>query len=184
MNSNTLLLAALTTLITACGPQPGADLDGTWDSPCFNGTQTRIVYASLKLTGTYTEYSDMTCTTPRHVATWTGTSTVPQASSSGPQKLNVTFSSFKSKPLIDADTAMVNMFKYCGLTDWATGVERDILGRECFGFSIPTGGKSFDLYEVKGNTLRFGKDSVITAMPEEAKRPTALSDNTFTRVGK
>lgn len=160
----------------ACGSDaaPGADLDGTWQSPCYMGAQTQLVYSGLALTGTYTEYSDMTCTTQRHITTWTGTATVGNEVQPGIRKLDLSFNSFRSKALTAAEATLVNMYQYCGFTDWAAGVEKDVLGRNCVNFSIPMGGKSLDIYQVSGTTLLLGKNSKIAAQLTEADRPTAL----------
>ena len=161
-------------LAAACGAPAGADLDGTWESPCYQAAQTRLVYSSLALTGTYTEYSEMTCATPRHITTWTGVAAVADEVQPGVHKLDISYNSFHSKPLTAAEATFVNQNQYCGFTDWAAGVDRDVLGRSCINFSIPTGGKSLDLYQVAGTGLTFGKNAKIAAQLTEADRPTQL----------
>jgi hypothetical protein len=138
------------------------------------GAQTRLVYSSLTLTGTYTEYSDMTCATPRHITTWTGSATVGDEIQPGVPKLDISFNSFRSKPLTATEATFVNQNQYCDFTDWAAGVEKDVLGRNCINFSIPGGGKSLDLYQVAGTVLTFGKGAKIAAQLTEADRPTQL----------
>lgn len=157
-----------------CGETPGADLDGTWETPCYMGAKTQLSYSNLALNGTYIEYSDMTCTTQRHTTTWTGTATVGDEVQDGVRKLDLSFSSFRSKPLTPAEATFVNQNMYCGFTDWASGVEKDVLGKSCYGFSIPNGGKSLDIYQVNGGTLLFGRGSKIAVQLTEADRPTAL----------
>jgi hypothetical protein len=172
----TLALSGLL-LAAACGgdsPVAGADLDGTWESPCYQAAQTRLVYSSLALTGTYNEYSDMNCATLRHVTTWTGNATVGDEVQPGIHKLDLSFNTFRSKPLTATEAGLVNGYQYCGFTDWAAGVEKDVLGRNCVNFSIPVGGKSLDLYQVVGTGLTFGKNAKIAAQLSEADRPTAL----------
>lgn len=167
---------ALTGLVAAagCGAPSGADLDGTWESPCYMGAKTQLVYSNLALNGTYIEYSDMTCTTQRHITTWTGTAAVGDEVQAGVHKLDLSFSSFRSKPLTATEASFVNQNQYCGFTDWMAGVEKDVLGRSCYGFSIPIGGKSLDLYQVSGTTLLFGKGSKIAVQLSEADRPSEL----------
>lgn len=133
-----------------------------------------IVYSNLALTGTYTEYSDMNCATPRHITTWTGASTVGDEVQPGVRKLNVSYKTFRSKPLTATEASFVNQNQYCGFTDWAAGVEKDILGQSCINFSIPGGGISLDLYQVVGTTLTFGKGAKIAVNLTEADRPTQL----------
>jgi hypothetical protein len=150
------------------------DLEGTWKSACFQAAQTTLAYRNLQLSGTFTEFSDQACATPRHVTTWTAQATGGDEVSSGVRKLNLAFSSFKSKPLTAAEAALVNQNAYCGITNWAADVERDILGLNCYGFSVPMGGKSLDIYQRDGGSLRFGKDSKISATPVEAERPAEI----------
>lgn len=168
------ILAMSVLLATGCGESPGADLDGTWETPCYMGAKTQLSYSNLALNGTYIEYSDMTCTTQRHITTWTGTATVGDEVQAGIRKLDLSFSSFRSKPLTAAEAMFVNQNQYCGSTDWAAGVEKDVLGKSCYGFSIPNGGKSLDIYQVSDGTLLLGRGSKIAAQLSETDRPTAL----------
>lgn len=160
--------------VAGCGGSAGADLDGTWESPCYMGAKTQLAYSNLALNGTYIEYSDMTCTTQRHITTWTGTATVGDEVQPGVHKLDLAFSSFRSKPLTATEASFVNQNQYCGFTDWAAGVEKDVLGKSCYGFSIPNGGKSLDIYQVTDSTLLLGKGSKIAAQLTEADRPAEL----------
>jgi len=161
---------------TVAADAPGADLDGTWKSACFNSARAQLVYTNLKLAGTYTEYSDASCTTPRHVAAWTATATAGAVATGGVRPLDLAFESFRSTPLTDAEAELVNTNTYCGLTDWAKGVEKDILGRECYGLAIPKGGKSLDVYRIDEGNLRFGVGAKISTSPVEADRPSAIDE--------
>jgi hypothetical protein len=183
--TSTLSLLTMITLLTmtSCADDASPndvardDLEGTWKSACFQATQTTLSYRDLQLSGTFTEFSDQACATPRHVATWTAQATGGDEVSPGVRKLNLAFSSFKSRPLTTAEAAFVNQNAYCGITDWASDVERDILGLSCYGLSIPMGGKSLDIYQRDASSLRFGKDSKIAAMPAEADRPAEIDPN-------
>ncbi len=191
-----LYAAAIAALsLTSCDPQkpPAVEtvaLNGTWETPCFlvPGQQlkskTKLVYVNLKLTGTYTDYADDGCTVIRGQSTWTGTATIGAAAADGSKKLDLAFDTYRYKPAV-AEAAMVNnQYMYCGFSDWAANVEKDVMGRMCYGFSIPQSGKSFDIYKVEGTTLKFGKDSKISATPQESERPAAIDDSrVFTRVG-
>jgi hypothetical protein len=185
-----LILTLAACQLWACGPQN--DLDGTWETPCALGpgaqlkSKTQLVYANLKLTGTYKDYADEACTVQLGQSVWTGTATVGAAvGASGAKKLDLSFASYRYTPLTDAAAATNNQYMYCGISDWKANTERDVLGSSCFGFTIPVSGRSLDLYLVSGSTLKFGKDSKISAAPQEADRPTALDDSrVFTRVSQ
>lgn len=155
---------------------PGSDLDGTWESACYMKAQTVLTYDNLALVGTYTEFSDDACTTPYHVSKWTGTGTITGVTAAGDTKLDLAFATFTSVSLTAENAAFNNMNKYCGDTDWMANVEKNVLGKDCYGFSIPVGGKSLDIYRVEGNTLKFGQGSKIGVALTEADRPVAIDE--------
>ena len=155
---------------------PGADLDGTWETACYMKANTTLTYTDLALVGNYNEYSDDACTTLIHVSKWEGTATVTGETAASDTRLDLAFTAFKSTALTDENAATNNMYQYCGMTDWAANVEKDILGKTCYGFSIPEGGKSLDIYRVDGATLKFGKGAKIATDVTEADRPTAIDD--------
>jgi hypothetical protein len=181
MHTSRIATAALllATLI-GCTDDPTAlevardDLEGTWTSACYQATQTTLTYRQLQLSGTFTEFTDQACASPRHIASWTAQATGGETVSPGVRRLNLAFTAFRSKALTAAEAALVNQNAYCGITDWAANVERDILGLNCYGLSIPMGGKSLDIYQRDASSLRFGKDSKISAAPLEADRPTEI----------
>lgn len=181
-------------LLAGCGngTTGGNDLDGTWETPCVAlpmqqlYAKTRLVYSSLSLTGTFSDYADAACTKGMGVSTWTGTATVggPAAAAAATQ-LDLTFDTYKYEPLSDQAAAVNNMYKYCGISDWTAKVEKDVLDHPCNGFAIPTAGKSLDIYKVEGSSLKFGKGAKISAAPAESDRPTVLDDTrAFNRVGQ
>lgn len=182
-----LLLGACAGLSACGGEAPGADLNGQWTTGCVQGysgyTETVLQYTDLALVGTYTEYSDASCAEAYHVSKWTGTATVGEQLASGPWKLDLAFTTFTSTALTADNAATNNSYAYCGFTDWEAGVEMDVLGADCYGFSIPEGGKSLDIYQVDGDTLLFGTNASIGTDLTEADRPTALDESrVFTRV--
>ena len=166
---------------------PGSELDGTWQTPCFdnrgfNFARTTLAYDNLALTGTFEEFEDAACTRATHVSHWTGIGVVSGTTAAGESKLDLSFTAFTSTSETMANADFNNMNAYCGITDWAAGVERDVLGATCFGFSIPVGGESLDIYRVDGDTLRFGEGSMIGLDLPESARPTMLSTTqVFTR---
>ncbi|MFT3770451.1 MAG: hypothetical protein QM820_33910 [Minicystis sp.] len=156
----------------------GSDLDGTWETACYQKTRTSLAYDHLAFTGTFTEYGDDACSAASayHVSKWTGTVTVTGATAAGDTKIDLAFATFTSVALTEENAAFNNTNAYCGLTDWAANVEKDILGKDCYGFSIPVGGKSLDIYRVDGATLKFGQGSKIGTDVVEADRPTAIDE--------
>lgn len=165
------------------GEIAGADLNGSWATACYEQTQTVLRYDELALTGTYTEYADESCTEAVHVSAWTGTAVVGDLLSSGARPLDLAFESFTSTPLTADNADLNNSYAYCGFTDWEASVEKDVLGADCYGFSIPVGGESLDIYAIDGDSLRFGAGAVIGTDLTEEDRPTTLDEQrVFTRV--
>ena len=162
---------------------PGAELNGAWASACFNQTQTVLEYADLSFQGTFTEYEDAACSTPMHISAWSGTAAVGDEVGGGARAIDLAFETFTSTALTADNAALNNSYAYCGYTDWEAGVEKDVMGDDCYGYSIPDGGKSKDIYAVSGDSLRFGQGATISTAPAEADRPTTLDETrVFTRV--
>jgi hypothetical protein len=183
-----LALGLLAGCSTAVAPgAPGSELNGTWETSCFdnngfNFARTTIQYTDLALTGTFAEYEDAACTRPTHVSHWTGVATVSGTTPAGDTKLDLSFVTFTSTSLTAANADFNNTNSYCGFTDWTANVEKDVLGAPCYGFTIPVGGESLDIYRVEGSTLRFGEGSMIGTDVPESARPTSLSTyQVFTR---
>jgi hypothetical protein len=178
----TLLLALLAgctaaqTNDTADTSAPSADLTGTWASACYATTQTTFTYTDTEFVGTYDEYTDDTCTTAYHHSEWTGTYAVGHTDAEGVTPIDLAFLTFTSTALTEDNAAQNNAYAYCGFTDWEVDVERDILGADCYGFSIPVGGKSLDIYRIDEDALMFGKGAQITTEPDESSRPTVIDE--------
>jgi hypothetical protein len=191
---NAVLAITIALSMTACpkaneakeptsNPQAAA-LAGVWESPCFNKATTRIEYdANLNLKGSYKTFSDENCKDNDSVKHWVGRSEITGAASvPGAWNINVSFQSFNSTALNEGTAQWMNSQKYCGITDWKANTTREVYGEECFGFSIPKSGKSYDIFAVEGDSLRFGVDSKISANPQESERPKAFQPWAFTRV--
>jgi hypothetical protein len=74
------------------------------------------------------------------------------------------------------------MNQCCGATDWVASVEGDVLGATWYGFSIPVGGESLDIYRVAGDAPMFGQSSKIGTDLAETDRPTTIdATRVFTR---
>jgi hypothetical protein len=162
---------------------PVFELDGAWATACYNKTQVVLTYSYPSFTGTYTEFADDACTSAYHISEWAGTAEAGDTIASGARKLDLAFTAFTSVALTEENAAMNNSYAYCGFTDWEANVEKDVLGADCYGFSIPVGGKSLDIYKIEGDTLLFGVGAKIAVDLTEADRPTELDSNrVFTRT--
>jgi hypothetical protein len=161
----------------------GADLLGTWQSACYGDTRTTLTYTDLGFVGMYDEYLDDTCASAYHHSEWSGTVQVGDTDDAGVTKIDLAFLTFTSVALTEENAAQNNAYAYCGFTDWAEGVEKDVLGADCYGFSIPVGGESLDIYRIDGDALTFGLGAEIAVDPDESSRPTTIDETrVFTRA--
>jgi len=162
--------------------EQGADLIGGWASACYANTQTTFTYTETTFTGTYDEYSDEACTTAYHTSAWSGTYVVGASDSEGVTPIDLAFLTFTSTALTEENAAQNNSYAYCGFTDWAAGEQKDILGAECYGFSIPVGARSLDIYRIDGDELRFGQGAEIAVEVDASSRPSVIDETrVFTR---
>jgi hypothetical protein len=180
-----------TTSTTGSEGPASSELNGTWETACsmqpgqqFYG-KTRLVYKNLALSGTFSDFADAKCSMQMGETTWTGKATVGgPAAVAGATDLDLAFDTYHYKPLSEQAAMTNNQYMYCGISDWAANVERDVLGKPCNGFVIPPDGKSLDIYKIDGTTLLLGKGSKISATPSESDRPSQLDDaRVFTKSG-
>ncbi|MFM7203335.1 MAG: hypothetical protein ACKO6N_21310 [Myxococcota bacterium] len=181
-----VLLISSVALATGCGAGAGEDLNGTWATSCFytgaSHARTVLTYTDLALKGNYTEYDDESCTNAIHSSDWTGTVEVSGKTEAGDTKIDIAFATFTSTPLTADNAALNNGYYYCGFSDWEANVEKDVLGADCYGYSIPVGGKSLDIYRITEDTLLFGTDAPIGTDLTEDQRPTTIDETrVFTR---
>lgn len=94
----------------------------------------------------------------------------------GARKIDIAFTAFSSTPLTADNADRNNAYAYCGFTDWEANVTKDVLGADCYGFSIPEGAISLDIYAIRDNVLLFGANAQIGTTLTEADRPTELDE--------
>jgi hypothetical protein len=156
MHWKTMVLGVL---LASCGSsesQAVKDLEGSWTNACASKGQTTLSYTGADLTGVYTTYAEDTCTTATTATTWTAAIDGGDAKSGGFRTLDISYTGFHAKALNQAGMDYLNSNAFCGSTDWSSNLEKDILDKECFGFTLPTGGRSLDIYKIDGNTVAFG----------------------------
>ena len=109
------------------------------------------------------------------------------AQPTGAKKFDAVYTAYDLTPFSVTYQVLINRAdefnseKYCEITDWAVGVTRDLLGKNCgqeYG-NVTSGEKSYDIYTNDTKGLCFG-DMTATGVDgtTEAKRPTTVSTGT------
>lgn len=93
--------------------------------------------------------------------------------------VNLTINSATLTPGSDAVAVELNDDKYCGITDWKSGVASNILDKDCGGLTVRNGEVIFDIYKVQDNTLYMGKTSFFRNGSSGSTRPEALDTDLF-----
>lgn len=114
------------------------NLAGTWKTSCQGPVSSayamdQVVVSSSDMTQTLMGYSNSTCSTLSTTMVIAFTVTVGSTStSSGPTqnatKLNATLVSIKATPNTASAATNWNTATYCGFSNWANGVTKDITG--------------------------------------------------------
>lgn len=175
-----LVITAYAMIILSCSSQndrAAKDLAGTWENALSNRGRTTLTFDGNNLTGVYTTYEDDAGTTPITATTWTGIiSDAGDSNLAGVRKYNISYKSFTAKALTESGAAYFNSVTFGGYTDWAPNAEKDIMGKDCLGFTLQKDAVSLDIYKKDGNTVSFGKDMKYAASNAlaESDRPTAF----------
>lgn len=92
----------------------------------------------------------------------------------GAHQINFTIKDAYVTPRNDQGVADLNKVKYCGIADWAVGVERKVTNIACkSGFN--EGQVLFDVYKVEQNSLQLGQAGFLLDGSTDSARPTALN---------
>ena len=89
---------------------------------------------------------------------------------------------------LTADTGgavtILNGLKFCGISDWKMGEERNITSQDCTGFKVNKGDVIFESYKLEDNNsdLYLGQKFVFLAKDNSNERPKDVNKNAgFTR---
>jgi hypothetical protein len=165
------------------------ELQGHWQSNCLEGqynaltaksalgiTQKSLLFVDGKTATEVTTISSLKCDGADIEATVNGTFNRSSASSPELKAIDIKMDHYKAKPLTEFGVRVMNLAKWCGISDWAIGQERDVTNQvakeKCFDtHSIST------VYSVAGENLYFGKIGKMTSAA--ADRPTELQKNFY-----
>lgn len=201
----TLLMAAA---LAACGgssqsqspvtPEPGPakpDITGRWQSECTAAPQpdgsTTYFHLDFDITADawkldYTVHGNDACSAPLLTVHIEGPYEIGQPSEAvaGAHEAVFGFSDKTITPHAPPLAEMLNGMGQCGSGAWKAGEAQSIYEAGC----APLGQRpkrecsaDYDLVQVSGDTLQFGKRPADNEMCTEAKRPTELNPMSFTR---
>lgn len=91
----------------------------------------------------------------------------------GAHQINFTVTDAYVTPRNDQGVADLNKDKYCGISDWAKGVERKVTGVDCKS-GYKQGQVLFDIYKIDQNSLQMGEAGFILNGTTDGARPAAL----------
>jgi hypothetical protein len=69
----------------------------------------------------------------------------------------------------------LNTTRFCGISDWAVGKERDVSGADCRGFTIKRGDVIQEVVDDRDGTLYFGNNFALL-LNNTNDRPTAIDE--------
>ena len=159
-----------------------SELNGVW-SKCISEKKRKLAFEFIGnriLQGT-TLNLNADCTSPYSVTIADFEYTIGKvvSSSKNIREINLAIKGIRSAPLSNAAAIGMNKAKICGHTDWKVGVFVEIMSlmtakSDCGDVATPTTGKAYNIYQIEGDHLKFGKstDSLDCSSPE--KRPTEI----------
>jgi hypothetical protein len=194
-------VAALAATLAACGGSTGSkgdagrkideidtSLTGNWLSNCVQKGPLGIIpiaserelmqfgVAQGDITKTIHRFDDTACNNALYDQDIVGTYSLvgDSTTAAGAQNVNINIHSTTIKPATEAAAGKLNEAKFCGATDWANGVAKDVTGADCGGKKFSQGDVVFDLVKRDHDTLFLGKASFFNDGTSAGERPTAL----------
>lgn len=172
---------------------------GQWIASCidnYSSWETRKAqYDGTNYVESVEAFADSYCNNPAFRLQEDGVYTIPgKIEGSSMRKLDRTVASIKLTPLSALGVSNLNSSSFCGFSDWAVNVPREISGLTCNGQVIPAGGTTYyDLFTIwpysiddpyvgitKGD-LNFGyRGGGMDGMTEET-RPDSVTNPDFKR---
>jgi len=166
-------------LLAGCSPPPpptyspySTVLEGTWKKEChLNSDEDGYdietnVYLGSKVTSTTDSYSDSDCTSKIIIFELTGTFQIGGSTTTTDTKtatqFDATISAITVTPLTEGIAGFLNSNEYCGATDWAINVGKDVFGCSTFELGNVTAGTIFkDIFVIDETTLTLGNDDNV-----------------------
>ena len=183
--------ALLFVVIGACGGGGGdPELDGTWKmDECASGGVSLVVVDGKDVEFTHSYFSvDGKCDgAPYAVRKDVERYAMGNASASAADAIEIDVTTIEGTLMVTAQATAdnYNQIQYCGYTDWAANVPKDILGRTCTNGSNSVtywarGDIYYDIYKVDGAKLFFG-DATSGNGQSAATRPMRLETQFWSR---
>lgn len=156
MKKTILIIVAM--MLAACakeGDSASESLEGSWETECAKGSSTSVIFSLSFNGGSYGGigriYEGLTCSTPSFELSIAGSYSVGGLVKDDPQAyaLDLTYGATMVKPVLQSTVDSFNTTSYCGFTDWALNVAKDISGVTCSGTQTPAvGTKYYDIFAI------------------------------------
>jgi hypothetical protein len=94
--------------------------------------------------------------------------------------LNLTVQSASYTALTDTTTDSLNGISWCGFSDWQTNVAKDVTGKTCEDYQVPSMGNTiYSIIKTDGSSLWVGEESQGHDGSSEAQRYSQLTAQPF-----
>ena len=161
------------------------ELKGTWTSPCTankdGGSFTQSnAYTNTDATETSSAFAETgACTTLMYTIAQSEGYSIGDylTGSTDTKKIDITLADVQ----VTVEAGALAIFNkspgQCGISDWAAGVPRSVLGTKCANNGT-AGAVQFNIFQIVGTNLKTGSFSNTLDGSTDAKRPTTLSSST------
>lgn len=171
-------------------PITQADLVGNWSKPCeaagtagFRKDALTFDATTVQLQ-TQVHQGDSSCEgTADLEARANFNYTVPSFDPAANNQIDLVLNHIRAKINSALAVAAANTQNFCGFSDWAIGVEKDVTGRDCIEELPGAGGRFFQIFKFETRDRLFvGQVDSAHDGDTAAERPTALEATPYTRA--
>lgn len=160
---------------------------GAWQTGCDYADSmygiSSVIFANGQFTQSATSYDTSSCSTGYFKVEITGTYILggKLSASSSAEKIDMTLAVLEFTPLDSSVVSTLNSMSFCGYSDWAINVGKDVTGRTCDSSPMPSAGDvSYDIYYISilDGSLNFGSHDASHDGTSDSQRPTILDGGT------
>lgn len=166
-----------------------SDLNGTWVKACESAGTLGFRRNRLTFTNTTVQFradihqNDSTCNNTADLEVRSNfTQTTPGFTAGQNSNVDATLQNIKAKFNTNTAATAANVANFCGFSDWAAGVEKDVTGRDCIEDLPDAGERFYQIVRLESESRLFvGQvtDSQDGSSPGD--RPTNLESTPYTK---
>ncbi|MGE0171892.1 MAG: hypothetical protein AB7T49_03870 [Oligoflexales bacterium] len=159
------------------------ELVGTWNTDCTESSALDLTHGQKEvifdLAGSFKKkeylYDNEGCMNKSATYEVEGDYKDTGKNETNPDIKNIDFKPMTANFTLHSDALVkaMNLAKFCGISDWKKDSKRDVLGRDCMGYSVPKKEeKVLDVYNIKDRKeLYFGGNFLFLSENDPSKRP-------------